>query len=111
MQLPVPNFIVVLTDFDGNSAPDNVNFIIKKIKVHTDPTAQGYKYNGNFGVESLLDLHSTDNYDDYCLSYLFTNRDFDGGILGLAWVGDTTDAGGVCETNKVSFPKKPVFGV
>ena len=42
------------------------------------------------GVEKYLDLHSSRNFDDYCLAYLFTNRDFDDGVLGLAWVGTVT---------------------
>ena len=38
------------------------------------------------GVQAFLDLHSTQNYSDYCLAYRFTNRDFDGGVVGLAYV-------------------------
>ena len=94
---------IFISDFDQSGSPDNINFIIKKIKVYTNSSASGYKYNGNLGVETFLDLHSGDNYDAYCLSYLFTYRDFDGGVLGLAWVGDTSLSGGVCETNKVKY--------
>ena len=55
-------------------------------------------------VEYFLDKHSEDDYDDYCLSYLFTYRDFSGGVLGLAWVGDVnTGGGGVCEKHNVRF--------
>lgn len=38
------------------------------------------------GPEKLLSLFSETNWNDYCLSYLLTNRDFSG-VLGLAWVG------------------------
>ena len=41
------------------------------------------------GVERYLELHSKENFNDYCLSFLFTYRDFDNGVLGLAWVGST----------------------
>lgn len=41
----------------------------------------------NIGVEKFLELNSEQNHDDYCLAYLFTDRDFDDGVLGLAWVG------------------------
>ena len=49
-----------------------------------------------------------ENYDAFCLAYMFTYRDFEGGTLGLAWTGDMKNAGGVCERNGVSF-KHPVL--
>ncbi|XP_041355885.1 disintegrin and metalloproteinase domain-containing protein 10-like [Gigantopelta aegis] len=91
------NSIYKQIDFDGDNSADNINFIIKKIKIHTDPTAPGYRLNGNFGVEKFLELHSEENYDAFCLSYMFTYRDFDGGVLGLAWTAGENQAGGVCE--------------
>ncbi|XP_048750317.2 disintegrin and metalloproteinase domain-containing protein 10-like [Ostrea edulis] len=84
-------------DFDGDNSADNIGFQVKRMKVHTDPNAAGYKFNGYFSVEKFLDLHSTDDYSQYCLSYMFTDRDFDGGVLGLAWVASLTKAGGICE--------------
>ena len=45
---------------------------------------------------------SEENYDAFCLAYMFTYRDFEGGTLGLAWTGDLKNAGGVCERNGVS---------
>ena len=50
----------------------------------------------NIGVEKFLELNSEQNHDDYCLAYVFTDRDFDDGVLGLAWVGA---ASGICHTN------------
>lgn len=91
------NEIYNAIDFDASGSPDNIGFIIKKIKVYDNPSAAGYKYPGAYAVDYLLDLHSQDNYDDFCLSYLFTFRDFSDGVLGLAWVGDTELAGGVCQ--------------
>ena len=44
-----------------------------------------------------------ENYDAFCLAYMFTYRDFEGGTLGLAWTGDMKNAGGVCERNGVRF--------
>ena len=46
---------------------------------------------------------SEEDYDAFCLAYMFTYRDFEGGTLGLAWTGDLKNAGGVCEKNGVSF--------
>ncbi len=56
---------------------------------------------GNYGVETYLELFSEDNFDAFCLAYMFTYRDFEGGTLGLAWTGDLQNAGGVCEKNGV----------
>ena len=38
-------------------------------------------------VSNFLNLNSLENHDGFCLSYMFTNRDFMHGTLGLAWVG------------------------
>ena len=96
--------------------------MIKRIKVHSqealkDPT---YRFPGNYGVEKFLEifsgvifyrsdcqnidmLHVTEeDYDQFCLAYMFTYRDFEGGTLGLAWTGDLKNAGGVCEKHGVS---------
>lgn len=44
-----------------------------------------------------------EDYDAFCLSYMFTYRDFEKGTLGLAWTGDLKNAGGVCEKNGVCY--------
>lgn len=49
----------------------------------------------NIGVEKFLELNSEQNHDDYCLAYVFTDRDFDDGVLGLAWVG--APSGRLCD--------------
>ena len=45
--------------------------------------------------------HTEEDYNAFCLAYMFTYRDFEGGTLGLAWTGDLKNAGGVCEKNGV----------
>ena len=56
-----------------------------------------------FSVDSFLSEFSREVvWDEYCLAYIFNNRDFDGGILGLAWTGDLDSDGGVCEDSAVS---------
>lgn len=57
-------------------------------------------------IELYLDLIlsyfvSEEDYDAFCLAYMFTYRDFEMGTLGLAWTGDLKNAGGVCEKNGV----------
>ena len=92
-------------DFDQDGRSDNISFLIKRIKVHTldalkDPE---YRYPGSYGVEKFLELFSEEDYDAFCLAYMFTYRDFEGGTLGLAWTGDLKNAGGVCEKNGVGL--------
>ncbi|XP_054710246.1 disintegrin and metalloproteinase domain-containing protein 10-like [Uloborus diversus] len=93
------NSIYRTTDFDQDGRPDNISFLIKRIKVHTRPDDPDYRFVGNYGVEKFLELFSEDDYDAFCLAYMFTYRDFEGGTLGLAWTGDLKNAGGVCEKN------------
>ena len=40
----------------------------------------------NLGIGSLLGLHTLGDYDQFCLAYLLTYRQFTEGILGLAFV-------------------------
>uniref|UniRef100_A0A672Q971 Disintegrin and metalloproteinase domain-containing protein 10 n=1 Tax=Sinocyclocheilus grahami TaxID=75366 RepID=A0A672Q971_SINGR len=89
------------TDFQGIR---NISFMVKRIKInttddesdHTNP----FRF-PNIGVEKFLELNSEQNHDDYCLAYVFTDRDFDDGVLGLAWVGAPSgSSGGICEKNK-----------
>lgn len=47
-------------------------------------------------------IFTEEDYDAFCLAYMFTYRDFEMGTLGLAWTGDLKNAGGVCEKNGVS---------
>ena len=42
----------------------------------------------NIGVAKFLELNSETKHDDHCLAYMFTYRDFDDGVLGLAWIGE-----------------------
>ncbi|XP_072400630.1 disintegrin and metalloproteinase domain-containing protein 10-like [Diabrotica undecimpunctata] len=95
------NAIYRNTDFNQDGKSDNITFMVKRIKVHTlealkDPL---YRFPNNYGVEKFLELFSEEDYDAFCLAYMFTYRDFEMGTLGLAWTGDLKNAGGVCEKN------------
>ncbi|XP_062562207.1 uncharacterized protein LOC134225837 isoform X2 [Armigeres subalbatus] len=95
------NIIYRKTDFNGDGKPDNITFMIKRIKVHNLNALKdsSYRFAGNYGVEKFLELFSEEDYDAFCLAYMFTYRDFEMGTLGLAWTGDLKNAGGVCEKN------------
>ena len=54
-------------------------------------------------VIGYLDLWSQRNHSQFCLALLLTNRDFDGGVFGLAWVAEPPggERGGICEQSPV----------
>ncbi|XP_076294427.1 disintegrin and metalloproteinase domain-containing protein 10 [Lasioglossum baleicum] len=95
------NSIYRYTDFNQDGQPDNISFMIKRVKVHSEAALNdsSYRFTGSYGVEEFLELFSEEDYDAFCLSYMFTYRDFEKGTLGLAWTGDLKNAGGVCEKN------------
>ncbi|RZF47674.1 hypothetical protein LSTR_LSTR006310 [Laodelphax striatellus] len=95
------NSIYKVTDFNQDGRSDNISFMIKRIKVHSSEAVEDpkYRFPGNYGVEKFLELFSEEDYDAFCLAYMFTYRDFEMGTLGLAWTGDLKNAGGVCEKN------------
>ncbi|XP_014212080.1 disintegrin and metalloproteinase domain-containing protein 10 [Copidosoma floridanum] len=95
------NEIYKHTDFNQDGRPDNISFMIKRVKVHSGDALRdpNYRFPGNYGVEKYLELFSEEDYDAFCLAYMFTYRDFEMGTLGLAWTGDLKNAGGVCEKN------------
>ncbi|XP_005168954.2 disintegrin and metalloproteinase domain-containing protein 10 isoform X1 [Danio rerio] len=95
------NSIYQGTDFQGIR---NISFMVKRIKINTTidekDSSNPFRF-GNIGVEKFLELNSEQNHDEYCLAYVFTDRDFDDGVLGLAWVGAPSgSSGGICEKNK-----------
>ncbi|KAM7406145.1 hypothetical protein PAMP_000543 [Pampus punctatissimus] len=96
------NSIYQTTDFMGIR---NISFLVKRVRINTTDDERDktnpFRF-ANIGVEKFLELNSEQNHDDYCLAYVFTDRDFDDGVLGLAWVGAPSgSSGGICEKNKL----------
>lgn len=82
------------TDFDENGSPDGIEFSVLEFQINITAPAPSSPYANDFiGVEAFLNTHSENNWNDFCLSYVFTYRDFDGGVLGLAFVASTTGRG------------------
>ncbi|XP_044756585.1 ADAM 17-like protease isoform X1 [Coccinella septempunctata] len=82
-----------------------MGFVIKKIVVHSEPTrtkAGEAHYNmvrDKWDVRNLLEVFSREfTHKDFCLAHLFTDLKFEGGILGLAYVGSPrrNSVGGIC---------------
>ncbi|CAH2001173.1 unnamed protein product [Acanthoscelides obtectus] len=82
-----------------------MGFVIKKIVVHSDPTriksgeAHYNMIRDKWDVRNLLEVFSREyTHKDFCLAHLFTDLKFEGGILGLAYVGSPrrNSVGGIC---------------
>ena len=56
----VLSFSNYISDFDGDGKPDNISFMIKRIKVHTNESLNDpkYRFPGNYGVEKFLEIFS-----------------------------------------------------
>ncbi|XP_070688579.1 disintegrin and metalloproteinase domain-containing protein 10 [Pempheris klunzingeri] len=86
------NDIYDKVDFDGIKL---INFKVKSLTVVTEEDKKSPLYPLYIGPEKLLSLYSENNWGNFCLSYLLTNRDYSG-VLGLAWEGKAGNWGGVC---------------
>uniref|UniRef100_A0A8C5EHA3 ADAM10 endopeptidase n=1 Tax=Gouania willdenowi TaxID=441366 RepID=A0A8C5EHA3_GOUWI len=96
------NDIYDKVDFDGIKL---INFKVKSLRVMNEEDKKDPLNPLFLGPEKLLSLYSENNWNDYCLSYLLTNRDYSG-VLGLAWEGKTSNWGGICSKQTVK-PKGP----
>ena len=90
-------------DPSGGEEYKNFGFSVKSIQVIMDDSEEdtkSYKYVGDSrGVSDLLKSFAFGNWRPaYCLAHLFTNYDFSGGVLGLAYVGNPASnrVGGIC---------------
>ncbi|KAM4740038.1 disintegrin and metalloproteinase domain-containing protein 10 [Anableps anableps] len=86
------NDIYDKADFDGIKL---INFKVKSLRVMTTANKKDPLNPLFIGPEKLLSLFSENNWGNFCLSYLLTNRDYSG-VLGLAWEGKTGNWGGIC---------------
>ena len=87
------------TDFDDDGLADGIHFGILGMEVENTPPASGTFYDNQFiSVLEFLNEHSTADWSQYCLSYRFTSRDFDNGVVGLAYVAPQpgVNAAGMC---------------
>ncbi|KAH6930052.1 hypothetical protein HPB50_008166 [Hyalomma asiaticum] len=70
------------TNFDG---VNDVSFVVHKVQALV-----------------LLTTARSANFDDYCLAYTWTYRDFADGVLGLAYVANaTSNSMGVCDKKRI----------
>ncbi|XP_047442219.1 disintegrin and metalloproteinase domain-containing protein 10 [Mugil cephalus] len=91
------NDIYDKVDFDGIKL---INFKVKSLTVITEEDKNDPLHHLYIGPEKLLSLYSENDWGNFCLSYLLTNRDYSG-VLGLAWEGKAGDWGGICSQQTI----------
>ncbi len=92
--------IFKITDFDNNGEADGIVPLLARVEVLKVDESPGNRFASNsLAVNEYLDLWSQINHEEFCLSLLFTYRDFSNGVLGLAWVAQPPggNRGGICE--------------
>ncbi|CAH1406553.1 unnamed protein product [Nezara viridula] len=79
------NSIYRTTDFNMDGKPDNISFMIKRIKVHTTDSLNdpAYRFPANYGVEKFLELFSEYIYTFYFQHYRGSMKSLNTGIVTL----------------------------
>lgn len=92
-------------------SPYGITFRVQQIIVYDSSTVPDKYKKDNLGIDPMLDLLSHDNHDGVCEAFLFTDRDFEGGILGLAWIGSPSKLGGICSKHSQGNGKSYNTGI
>ncbi|XP_041354185.1 disintegrin and metalloproteinase domain-containing protein 10-like [Gigantopelta aegis] len=99
------------TDFDGDGYGDNIGFVVGNITIYSDPHEPGYQLQDeDLTVHHYLNRFSEYDFSSHCLGVGFTYRDFENGVVGLAWVANSNPlghSGGVCEERVSDTNNKP----
>ena len=78
--------------------PEGVGFRVGIIIVYDGFNVPQNMRAEHISVNNLLEVFSQDDHSDVCLAYLFTDRSFANGVMGLAWIGYAQGtAGGICD--------------
>ena len=89
------------TDFDGDGQGDNIGFTINAFTVFPSTTTPGYTMSDTTSDSfTFLDQLILNDFSDSCLGYAFTYRDFNEGIVGVAYIGNSNEygsVGGLCQ--------------
>ncbi|XP_049525003.1 disintegrin and metalloproteinase domain-containing protein 10-like [Dermacentor silvarum] len=89
------------TDFDGITG---ISFEVQRLRINESNSCEGrVRHTNPFCREDLDAAYmlfelSKVNHDTFCVSYIWTHRDFPGGTLGLAYLAESeVDTGGICD--------------
>lgn len=83
---------------DSSYSPEGIGFRIKEVKVFLQNTIPKELAPAHMSAFRLLELFSERNHSGVCLAYLFTDRTFDDGVMGLAYIAyPYGQPGGICD--------------
>jgi len=86
-------------EYDSNFSPEGVGFRIKEVHVWLEESVPASLSPQHISIYRLLELFSRMNHSSVCLAYLFTDRTFDDGIMGLAYIAYRYgQPGGICDS-------------
>lgn len=84
-----------------NGKYKGISFMVRRAKIVSNCSADledNWMCKKNIDVNNYLNYASLQNHNAFCLAFVFSFRDFNGGTLGLAWVASPNNqAGGICE--------------
>ena len=87
----------------GTYAPHSIQFRVGNIRVYDEKQTPVSLRPLNIDIATFLSRMSKKDYSKFCEALYFTSRDFEGGILGLAWIGHARGrAGGMCDPRRGS---------
>lgn len=73
---------------------DNVGLSIDGVTIFESTDAVSYLLSEDYdGADEYLSQFALYNFDAYCMGIVFTSIDFEGGVLGLAWIGYASQYG------------------
>jgi len=78
--------------------PQGIGFRVGSIVVYDGYSVPARLKPEYMSVANLLEMFSSEDHSKVCESFLFTDRSFEKGIIGLAWIGyPQGQAGGICD--------------
>lgn len=88
----------VSTPADRFYNPQGIGFRVGHIIVYDGYSVPKAMKPEFMSVKNLLELFSSEDHSAVCEAFLFTDRSFDKGVIGLAWIGYSHgQAGGICD--------------
>ena len=94
------NSIFTATDFNRDGVADKVGVVLTRITIIKDSSMDAYTVPHVTDSSVILSAFSKIDHSSFCLATLFTHRDLDEGVIGLAWQASSSYhdyPGGICQ--------------
>ena len=86
-------------DFNSDNVADDIGFVIKDVLIYTQEKTPGYRIGTSNNANEVLNKFAYYNFSGSCLGVLFTHREFEKEVLGLAFTASASahgSPGGLC---------------